>query len=48
MLATFKVELVEFKTAKGTVQVPLDKPLPTALIKRIVNARLPEHGAKRR
>ena len=48
MLAQFKDELAEFKISKGTVQFPVDNPLPTALIKRIVKARLAEHEAKRR
>ncbi|HJZ73413.1 MAG TPA: DUF1801 domain-containing protein [Vicinamibacterales bacterium] len=48
VLTQFKDELAEFKISKGTVQFPLDKPLPTALIKRIVKARLAEHEAKQR
>jgi uncharacterized protein YdhG (YjbR/CyaY superfamily) len=48
VLTQFKDELTEFKTSKGTVQFPLDKPLPVALIKRIVKARLAEHEGKQR
>jgi uncharacterized protein YdhG (YjbR/CyaY superfamily) len=48
VLTQFKDELTEFKISKGTVQFPLDKPLPVALIKRIVKARLAEHEAKQR
>ena len=40
ILARFKDELSRFKTSKGTVQFPLDKPLPVALIKRMVKARV--------
>ncbi|HJP59475.1 MAG TPA: DUF1801 domain-containing protein [Gemmatimonadaceae bacterium] len=29
-----------FKTAKGTVQFPLDDPLPVSLIKRLVKSRI--------
>lgn len=36
----FKKELSIYKQGKGSVQFPLDKPLPLALIKRIVAFRL--------
>jgi uncharacterized protein YdhG (YjbR/CyaY superfamily) len=36
----FKNELKGFTTSKGTVQFPLDKPLPVALIKKIVKTRM--------
>jgi uncharacterized protein YdhG (YjbR/CyaY superfamily) len=36
----FKDELKSFSTSKGTIHFPMDKPLPTALIKKIVKARV--------
>lgn len=36
----FAKELSKYKGGKGTVQFPLDKPLPMDLIKRIVKFRL--------
>lgn len=42
----FEEELSHYKGGKGTVQFPLDKPLPTALIKRIVLFRLRENEEK--
>lgn len=36
----FKSELLEYKTAKGSIQFPLDKPLPMQLIRKIVEYRV--------
>ncbi len=41
-MEAFKKELSEYKTSKGTVQFPLDKPIPFELIKRIVKFRVKE------
>jgi len=44
----FKVELKSFATSKGTIQFPLDKPLPIALIKKIVKERVRQIESKQR
>lgn len=36
----FKEELAKYKTGKDTIQFPYDKPLPTALIRKIARFRL--------
>lgn len=41
----FKEELSQFKGAKGSVQFPLDKPMPMDLIRRIVLFRVEENLA---
>ena len=41
-VATFSEELKQWKWSKGTIQFPLDQPLPVELIKRIVAFRLME------
>src|SRR5215471_17394854 len=40
VIEEFKNELKPFSTSKGTVHFPLDKPLPIALIKNMVKARV--------
>ena len=40
VIAEFRKELKGFSTSKGTIHFPTDKPLPTALIKRIVKTRV--------
>lgn len=48
-IRAFKKELAPYKTAKGSIQFPLDKPLPVALIKKIAMFRqkeLAENDAK--
>jgi uncharacterized protein YdhG (YjbR/CyaY superfamily) len=47
VIAAFQPELKGLKTAKGTIQFPLDKPLPLALIKKIVKARVVEAKASK-
>jgi len=43
----FKEELSVYKGAKGSVQFPLDKPLPLALVTKIVEFRVAENLNKK-
>jgi uncharacterized protein YdhG (YjbR/CyaY superfamily) len=45
-IAKFKKELSGYKTAKGSVQFPLDQPIPYGLISKIVKFRAKENLAK--
>jgi len=47
-IEAFKQELSAYKGAKGSVQFPLDQPLPEALIRRIVAFRVKENEEKAR
>jgi uncharacterized protein YdhG (YjbR/CyaY superfamily) len=40
IIADFKDHLKNYKTSKGTIQFPLDRPLPILLIKRMIKARV--------
>lgn len=45
-ISTFREELKDYKTSKGAVQFPLDKPLPLELVKKIVGFRVTENSKK--
>ena len=47
-IAAFKKELGGYKGAKGSVQLPIDKPLPLDLIAQIVKFRVEENLDKAR
>jgi uncharacterized protein YdhG (YjbR/CyaY superfamily) len=42
----FKKDIKGFETSKGTIQFPYEKPLPEALIRKIVKHRVKENMAK--
>jgi uncharacterized protein YdhG (YjbR/CyaY superfamily) len=48
VIEAFKNELEGFTTSKGTIQFPLDKPIPIALIRRLVKARVAQMESKKR
>ena len=43
----FKKELSVYKGAKGSVQFPLDKPMPLGLIRKIVKFRVKENETRK-
>lgn len=45
-VAKFKNDLKKYNVSKGTIQFPLDKPIPKTLIKKIVMFRIKENLAK--
>lgn len=48
VIEMFSRELRDFSTSKGTIQFPLDKPLPIALIKELVRARVAQSKTRGR
>ena len=44
----FKDELQGYKLSKGTIQFPVDRPLPAALVKKMVMARLVDVAGKKK
>jgi uncharacterized protein YdhG (YjbR/CyaY superfamily) len=47
VIEAFKDELKGFSTTKGTIHFTADKPLPTALVKRLVKARVAQQENKK-
>jgi uncharacterized protein YdhG (YjbR/CyaY superfamily) len=48
IVEAFRNELEGFSTSKGTIHFPFDRPLPTALIKKLVKARVAQNEARKR
>lgn len=46
LIKAFKNELKEFQTSKGTIRFPVNKPLPAALVKKLVKARIAQKEGK--
>jgi uncharacterized protein YdhG (YjbR/CyaY superfamily) len=48
LLEEFAEELKDYPCSKGTIRFAMDKPLPAALVKRIVKARVAKNQAKKK
>jgi uncharacterized protein YdhG (YjbR/CyaY superfamily) len=48
VIEAFKSELKGFTISKGTIQFPMDRPLPAALIRKIVKLRVAQVESKKR
>ncbi len=47
-LEAHKDEIKDYDISKGTIRFQADKPLPVALVRKLVKARLAENAARRR
>ena len=48
VVETFKSELKGFSISKGTIHFPTDKPLPAALVNKMVGVRVAQNESKKR
>jgi uncharacterized protein YdhG (YjbR/CyaY superfamily) len=46
LIEKYKDELKGYQIAKGTIRFPVDKPLPNALLKKLVKTRVKENEKK--
>ena len=47
LVGEFAEDLKAYKTSKGTIQFAADKPLPAALVKKMVKARVAQNDVKK-
>lgn len=47
VIKTFQKDLKDYKISKGTIHFPLDKPLPAALLKKMVKVRIADMEGKK-
>jgi uncharacterized protein YdhG (YjbR/CyaY superfamily) len=47
VIEEFMDELKDYPTSRGTIRFPMDKPLSTALMKKLVKARIAQNERKR-
>ena len=45
-VAAHKDELKDYDTSKGTIRFPANKPLPAALVRKLVKARIAENAVR--
>ena len=45
-IVAFHDELKDYSTSKGTIRFPLDRPLPAALVSKIVRARVAQNKSR--
>ena len=48
LIQAYESDLKNFETSKGTIRFPMDKPLPAALVKKLVKARVAQNEQKKR
>ena len=48
VIKAFKNELGSYTLSKGTIQFPIDKALPSALVRKLVKARVAQNESKKR